>query len=127
MTDEPVKPDPSLKRPRRRFSFSLKMLLVVTTLVAAGAAVAANYPVIAAVIILTLVWELGLPWALQTTTKYLGQKRYRKATLSISLSFVIACAAWALLRGIGPAILGVVFGSLFAFLVWIVGFENEKE
>ena len=127
MTDEPAKSDPSLKMPRRRFSFSLKLLLVVTTLVAAGAAVAANYPVIAAVIVLTLIWELGLPWALQTTAKHLGQKRYRRATLGISLSFVIACAIWVLLRGIGPAVLGVVFGSLFAFMVWLAGFKNKKK
>ena len=97
------------------------------TLAAAGAAVAANYPIVAAVITLTLIWELGLPWALNASTKYFGQKRYRRATLGISLSFVIACAIWALLRGVGPAILGVVFGSAFAFMVWLTGLENEKE
>lgn len=102
------------------------MLLIVTTLVAAGAAVATNYPVIAAVIGLTLIWELGLPWALQTTAKHLGQKPYRRATLGISLSFVIACVIWVLIYGVGAAILGVVFGSLFAFLVWLTGLENEK-
>ena len=100
---------------------------MVMTLAAAGAAVAANYPIVAAIVILTLIWELGLPWALNASTNYLGQTRYRRATLGISVSFVIACAIWALLRGIGPAILGVVFGGAFAFMVWLAGLENEKK
>jgi hypothetical protein len=118
MIDEPVKSDPSLKRPRRRFRFSLKMLLIVTTLVAAGAAVAANYPDIAALVLLVAPLEFGAPRAWRAFAKYLGRSRFRLPVIAISLGIATSCLIWILVYGLSSAVFGVVFGYLIAWAAW---------
>jgi O-antigen/teichoic acid export membrane protein len=126
MVDEVVQEKPIAPlEPKKRFSFSLRLLMIVVTLAAAGAAFAANYPIIAAFLAFAFLWELA-PWVMQSAAMRLGQGKYRRMTLSISICFVLGCALWALVRGIGPAILGAWFGAFFTLVVWFSGFDSKK-
>jgi len=99
--------------------------MVVMTLAAAGAALAASYPFIAGLLAFALILEL-VPLGLQAAAMQLGQGRYRRMTIGISICFVLGCAIWALVRGTGPAILGVLLGSFFVFMAWLSGTDSKK-
>lgn len=65
--------------PKKRFSFSLRLLMVVMTLAAVGAALAASYPFIAGLLAFALILELvplGLQAAATTRARELLSNDY---------------------------------------------------
>ena len=115
---------PSANVTKRRFRFSLKLLLFVITLAAAGAAFAANYPAEAAFIAFVAFLEL-LVWGAFSAGKHLGRGRHRKAVILAGLTVSAICWVWVAIHGPGPVMLGGVFGAYYTIIIWLAGVVPE--
>ncbi len=124
MTNYPSSNIQSANAAKRRFRFSLKLLLFVITLAAAGAAFAANYPGEAFFIGFVAFLEL-LVWGAFAAGNHLGRGRHRKAVILAGLTVSAICWAWVAIHGPGPVMLGGFFGAYYAIIIWLAGVVPE--
>ena len=130
MIDESASPKRSSKLHGKRYRFSLRALIAVTTLVAAGAAIAANYPAIAQLaflIFLVIVFEIVFPWAFQAVGERLGRSKYRLSAIVVLTCLVGGCVVWSISQRLWPPHVGACFGALFGMVMLVCVMHAKKK
>jgi hypothetical protein len=132
MTEEQSRNDPLTTASKKPFSFSLKLLLLVTTAVAAFAAFASHFPMLTAVPTTVFIFVVtvkavmsSVVRALEVGADLMGVGPHRKASLlvfsSVSSSLCVVGAAC----NLGLIVFVGMFGALFSVMIWLAGRDSD--
>ncbi|MBL9165727.1 MAG: hypothetical protein JNL18_23590 [Planctomycetaceae bacterium] len=132
MTSKRSENDPQAAVSQGRFNFSLKLLLLVTTVVAVIAAFAAQFPVLAAITATVFIFVVILRVSMRSVDRVvergadlMGVGPYRKVSLLVFSSVSGALCVVGATYGFGLVVFAGLFGALFSVMIWLAGRDDE--